>query len=140
MALEWLNKISKNDRNSIWHLNQAFLYAYTGNLKTATRHYRNAISAEFSPDIISKIEDFILFIATNDPAKYQLYYCLGFFNWKIKGDLLQAVKDFERFLNSGDKAEFVKARELTANWLLELSNETVKNNRGQPTLSNQAVR
>lgn len=122
MALVWLNKCTKQNRNSVWHFNQAFLHAYQGDLKTAIRHYRVAITLPMTPDLIDKIEDFLLFVATNEPAKYHLFYCLGFFNWQVKGDNMQATKDFEKFLQSGEATEFVKERELTHSWLRELSN------------------
>ncbi len=75
------------------------------------------------PDLIAKIEDFLLLVATTEPPKYQLYYC-GFFNWHVKGDLLQATKDFENFLCFGEETEFAKEKELARKWLKELNNES----------------
>lgn len=125
MALEWLDKCAKKNRDSTWHLNEAFLHAYKGDLKTAVRHYRAAIELPITPDLISKIEDFLLFVATTEPTKYQLYYCLGFFNWQVKGDILQATKDFNEFLNAGENTEFAKERGLASSWLSEINNENV---------------
>lgn len=122
-ALDWLNKCAKQNRNAVWHFNQAFLHAYQGDLKTAIRHYRAAVVLPMTPDLIAKIEDFLLLIASNEPAKYQLFYCLGFFNWQVKGDNMQAAKDFEKFLHSGVPTEFVKERELTRNWMREIGIE-----------------
>lgn len=122
-ALDWLNKCTKQNRNSVWHLNQAFLHAYQGGLKTATRHYRIAATMPITPDVIAKIEDFLLFVATSEPSKYQLFYCLGFFNWQLKGDNIQSIKDFYKFLESGETNKFVKERELAREWLEELSIE-----------------
>jgi tetratricopeptide (TPR) repeat protein len=123
-AQEWLNKCPKTSRNSAWHFNVAFLHAYQGDLKTAIRHYRAAVALPITPDLISKIEDFLVFIASSEPAKYQLFYCLGFFNWQVKGDNTQAVTDFEKFLHSGVSTEFSKERELARDWLSEIAKET----------------
>jgi hypothetical protein len=84
-----------NDRNQPhWHLNFAFLLAYNGDLKNAIRHYRIASRLpDIPPVVLSQIEDFIVWSIKNEPERSQLYYILGFFNWKIKGDLLRATKD-----------------------------------------------
>lgn len=57
-----------------------------------------------------------------EPEKYQIYYCLGFMNWKAKGDSTQAVRDFEAFLSAGNEHEFTKERELTQEWIAEIRN------------------
>jgi tetratricopeptide (TPR) repeat protein len=120
-SLEFLNKCTKKQREATWHFNVGFLHAYNGDLKVAIQHYRNALDLRINSDLISKIEDFIYFIATNEEKKYQLFYCLGFFNWHVKGDHIQAVKDFRKFLESGDQNEFLKERELAAKWVNELN-------------------
>lgn len=120
MAKECLNEIGKKNRNSAWHLNMAFLDAYETDLKSSIRHYRRAITMPVQFELIYKVEDFIYYIATLENDKYQLYYCLGFYNWKIKGDYLQAIKDLETFLESGNAEEYPTERELAKNWLKEL--------------------
>lgn len=124
-AHNWLEKCATQNRDSVWHFNQAFLHAYEGELKSAIRHYRIAVTLPMTPNVIGKIEDFLLFIATSESTKYQIFYCLGFFNWQVKGDKLQAIKDFESFLASGENTQFEKERELAHNWLRELRNETM---------------
>jgi tetratricopeptide (TPR) repeat protein len=120
-ALDWLNRCTTQSRDSTWHFNQGFLHAYQGDLKTAIRHYRMAITMPMIPDLIAKIEDFLLYVATSEPSKYQLFYLLGFFNWQVKGDNMQATKDFDKFLDSGEANEFIKERKLAHTWLEELS-------------------
>ncbi|HLG25859.1 MAG TPA: hypothetical protein VI588_03675, partial [Candidatus Gracilibacteria bacterium] len=93
-----LKKITKDSEKTnlagAWNCSMAFLYAYNGNLNVAIRHYRKAAMAAVEPDIIAQVESFLCWVLEKEPEKYQLYYCLGFFNWKIKGDVVQAEKDF----------------------------------------------
>lgn len=119
-ATKLLNRIPEYERNATWHLNQGFLKAYDGDLRSAIRHYRNALAFEINADLVSKIEDFICFIAAAEENQYQLCYCLGFFNWQIKGDLTQAVTDFNKFLELNDDTKFPKERELARKWIAEI--------------------
>lgn len=119
-AIDCLEKIPKRDRDAAWHFNQAFLTAYQGDLKQSTRHYRNGVNYPINPDLIAKVEEFLCRILEDEPDKVQLHYCLGFFNWKIKGDHLQATNDFKKFLELRPANEFQKELELTAQWLKEI--------------------
>lgn len=104
-----------------WHLNLAFLLAYKGEYKNAIRHYR--LTAELPvipPETLAQIEDFIVWVLKNEPDKQQLYYFLGFFNWKIKGDLAGAAKDFQRFLANATVSGMEKEKELAQNWIEEI--------------------
>jgi tetratricopeptide (TPR) repeat protein len=118
-AIILLKKL-KMDNDGLWHYNLAFLYSYKGDLKTAIRHYRKAITLGVEPWIIATIEEFITWILQQEPKKYQLYYSLGFFNWKAKGDKIQAQKDFRGFLKAADKNQFSKEIELANKWLDEI--------------------
>lgn len=118
-ALGWLNRCGAQYRDAVWQLNVAFLVAYGGDLKTATRHYRKAIAQEMNPDLISKIEDFVLYVATANPDKYQLFFCLGFFNWQVKGDTVQAAKDFGAFLASRLPGQYEAESKLATKWLAQ---------------------
>ncbi len=119
-ARKLLNRCKKEHRVAIWYMNQAFLAAYAEDLKRSLQHYRKALKFDISADLLSKIEDFIVYIVKIEPEKYQLYYCLGFFNWKFKGDNIQAIKDLEKFLSHENKDEFVKAKEIAGSWLKEI--------------------
>ena len=95
-------------------MNVGFLLAYESDLRSAIRNYRQALLQSTVPaEVIGKIEDFMLHVATAEPQKYQLYYCLGFLNWKFKGDLVQAAADFSTFIAHRREGEFAKEVELT---------------------------
>lgn len=119
-AIDLIKKIKDRDQ-AIWHLNIAFLLAYQGQLRNALRHYRLSLSYEIEPDTIAQVEDFIIWVLEHHPEKYQLHYCLGFFNWKIKGDPLQAKIDFDHFLSNGDTLEFKIERDLANKWIEEIN-------------------
>ncbi|MEQ1741207.1 MAG: hypothetical protein ABL869_01725 [Candidatus Nitrotoga sp.] len=115
-------KMVKPPRAHQWHLNMAFLLGYQGQLKNSIRHYRIAAEQiEIPPEILSQIEDFIIWVLKNEPSKHQLYYCLGFFNWKIKGDLVSAIRDFESFLANNVIPGIEKEKELAKNWVTEIN-------------------
>ena len=118
-AIKLLKKINaKND--GLWHCNMAFLLAYFGDLKGATRHYRQVVSHRVSPEVIEQVESFICWALEEEPDKYQLSYCLGFFNWKVKGDKIQAINDFTTFKKTCADKQFNKEIVLTQKWLQEL--------------------
>lgn len=122
-SFEWLNKINKENRDATWYCNTAFLNAYQEDLRTAARHYRKC--AELIPvtSIISQVEDFLLLISKREPDKFQLYFCLGYFNWKVKGDKLQASKDFRKFIGNDNIEKFPNEKQLVGQWLIELEPE-----------------
>lgn len=119
-AIEWLHKVGGPSRDATWHLNVAFLVAYEDDLRGAIRHYRRALEQPMPADVIGKIEDFVYFVATTEEQKYQLYYCLGFFNWKVKRDLAQASKDFQMFLEKRQDGRFAKEAKLATKWLAQI--------------------
>lgn len=119
-AKAFLKKLKKKEFGGIWNYNMAFLCGYERDLVGAIRHYRSAIGYEVKPDIITQVEDFICLFLKLEPGNYQLFHCLGFFYWKVKGDLISAETAFNNFLNTGDKNEFIKERELAAKWLEEI--------------------
>lgn len=110
-------KQAKNLNDGIWHYNMAFLYGYKGNLKTAARHYKQAALHAVEPLAIAQIEEFIVWVAKSEPEKFHLNYCLGMFNWKAKGDLIQSRSDFETFIRMTSKELFIKEQELATQWI-----------------------
>lgn len=113
-AITILSKCKK-DKDHTWRFNLAFLHAYKGELYKAIRQYKvlaNPQNSEIKANILSQIEDFFCWVLEKEPEKYQLYYCLGFINSKIKGDTIQAISDFEKFLSSVKEGEFIKEKEL----------------------------
>ena len=113
-------KKCKGVSEGTWLYNLGFLYAYINDLKRAIQRYRNAMDLPIEPQTIAQIEEFICWLLGEEPQKYQLHYCLGFINWKIKGDKTQAIKDFEAFLSQGNENEFTIERELAGKWIQEI--------------------
>ena len=113
-------KTINGENDSLWHCNMGFLLAYKGNLKGAIRHYRQAATHRVLPGVIEQVEDFICWVLLAEPDMYQFSYCLGFFNWKVKGDKIQAKKDLIDFIETCPEEQFIKERELALKWLEEL--------------------
>lgn len=118
--LQFLNRIRTQDRDAVWHFNAGFLKAYDGDLRSGIRHYRSALAFQLYPGLTAKIEDFICVVLEEERNKSQLHYCLGFFNWKIKGDCVQAVQDFQKFLQLSDESVFVQEKKLAQKWITEI--------------------
>lgn len=116
-------KKCKKIPDGTWLYNLGFLHAYRGDLKKAIQQYRNAMTFSIEPPVIAEIEEFLCWVLDVEPLKYQLYYCLGFLNWKIKGDKSQAIRDFETFLSLGRAEEFTIERELASKWIPEIQAE-----------------
>ena len=124
-AVEYTKKCKRYD-NPTWHFNLAFLRAYEGKLIKTIQQYRICANYDVSPATLSEVEDFMVWILEEEPEKYQYHYCLGFFNWKIKGDLHQSVHDFEEFLKHIKHGEFVKEKALTLKWVSGLKKQIVE--------------
>jgi hypothetical protein len=105
-----------------------FLHAYAGDLKRAIQRYRKALELPVDPHVLPQIEEFICWVLEKEPHQYQLHYCLGFINWKIKADKVQAIKDFETFLSLGNKEEFSVEREFARRWISEIQHAGVEKN------------
>jgi len=118
-AIAIVKKI-KAPESPLWHLNMAFLLGYQKNLKNAIRHYRMAAGMDIDADVLAQVEEFIVWVLQEEPDKHYLYYCLGFFNWKIKGDLVRAVQDFESFLANATTPGMEKEKMLAAEWIEEI--------------------
>lgn len=113
-------KSCKKYKHPVWHFNLAFLSAYEGNLKKAIQQYRICCKYEVTAQTKSEVEDFIVWILEEEPDKYQFYYCLGFFNWQIKGDLKLALYDFNEFLNLATDSQFIEEKKLATEWCSEI--------------------
>ena len=79
-------KYCRTIHEGTWLYNRGFLHAYMGNLKKAIQCYNKALGLSIEPLVIAKIEEFIVWVIEQEPSNYQLYYCLGYLNYKIKGD------------------------------------------------------
>jgi tetratricopeptide (TPR) repeat protein len=103
-SFECLWKCRKLD-DSAWRFGLAFLYAYTGNLDKAEKAYELAGRYNTRVDVVNEVEDFILWVLTQEPDKYPLHYCVALLNDTFKEDETQALRDYEEFLaNAADGA------------------------------------
>lgn len=110
-------KQCQGDEDPIWQLNLAFLYAYENDLKKFARVYRKFKDVKPEPYTVDQIESFFVWILEVEPEKFQFHYCLGYFNWKIKGDFERASLDFKLFLNKCPDGKFTKEVELAKEYL-----------------------
>ncbi len=119
-----LLKKCKNNPDGTWLYNLAFLEAYSGNLQSATKSYKKLDKFEVEPHVIAQVEEFISWVLEQESDMYQLYYCLGFINWKLKGDNDQAIEDFKKFLSKcHDDDKFLREQEMVQKWLSEIEND-----------------
>lgn len=116
-------KMCKKHNHPIWKFNLAFLYGYRGQLGDAIRYYRKGLKHNLEPEAICQIEEFIEWVLKIEPAKYQLFYCLGFFNRHVKGDPKVALEDFENFTKESSDPQFQKEKEIASSWISELKKE-----------------
>lgn len=116
----------KDAHPALWHYNIGFLDGYAGNLQSAIRHYKLAFKHQIEAQTIAEIEEFICWVLDKEPQATHLHYCLGLFNWKVKGDLHGAITDLERFLQGTDPTTHLKEREFAADWINEIQLEVAK--------------
>ena len=88
----------RNEKDVIWLYNLAFIEAYQGDIKKNLSHYKRAAKRSIEPKIINQVEGFMYKMTRIEPDKYQIYFCLGYLNWKIKDDKKQAINDFSKFI------------------------------------------
>lgn len=98
--------VAKNVSDPTWRLNVAFLYAYSGDMKKAVEQYDTAFRLGQTPEISFELEEFIDWTLVNEPEKYQLHFCLGLINLKLKNDVLTAIRDFKTFLSKLEADKF----------------------------------
>jgi tetratricopeptide (TPR) repeat protein len=110
---------AKKVSDPTWRLNAAFLYAYSGDMKKAVELYDTAFSLGRVPEISFELEEFIDWALANEPDKYQLHFCLGLINLKLKNDALTATRDFERFLTKLDTDKYPELKVLAQRYIDE---------------------
>ena len=123
-AIRLLRQCPRANVDGVWHMNVAFLYAYKGDMKKSSQHYRNAIKLTIYDETIQQVEDFIVYILTIEPDKYQLYFSLGYINWKIKGDNIMSIGDYQSFLSRVLVGEYIQEAELSRKWINEMSSNS----------------
>lgn len=128
-AIDYMRKMEHKE-NPVWNLNMAFLLGYAGDLKHAIQQYRIAVQLKIDTVVINQVEDFINWVIEENPEKYQLNFCLGFFNWQIRCDNMLAKTNFQKFLDLIKPNEFIKEKELAISWISQIDNSET----GQPEL------
>jgi hypothetical protein len=104
-------------------MNLAFLKACHGDLRGATRHYRNAKGANVNLELVEEIMDFIEWYRLFKPAlDVEMCYCLGFISLEIIKDTILANQYFTRFAEVADD-RYRQEQLLVEKWMGELSGE-----------------
>jgi hypothetical protein len=110
----------KNVNEAILLCDHAFLEGYGGNLSSARARYKKAAKLNVPISTINQIEDFISIILILEPEKYQLYYCLAWINWCIKGDIEQGKLDFEEFIKKDSNHRYENEIRLSREYIKQL--------------------
>jgi hypothetical protein len=107
--------------DSLWMYNDAFLFAYEGDLQSAYKLYRQAETMPLNDETLPvQLEEFIQIVIDEEPHQTQLYYCLGFINFRIKGDRVAAKRDFAHFLERTEQQDFPVQHEAVRKWIAKL--------------------
>jgi len=118
-------------RDATWKYSYAFLLAYSGEMMKARRIYRAAFQQYYErSDVPLQTEEFIQWVLQNEPDKIQLQFCLGLLNWKAKGDLQTAMKDFGLFIVSDASKSFPEEVRLAQAYLVNLKTELDETDNG----------
>lgn len=113
-------KKSRNNLDTTWRYNEAFLAAYKENLPKTEKLYKKAFRSEINPISLFQIENFIYDVLESEKDKCQLWYCAGMINWKAKGDEVLAKEAFEKFLNCDKVDNFPAQKEKVQEYLKQL--------------------
>ena len=115
-------------KDATWCYSYAFLCAYEGNMVEAIKYYRLAIKYNCETNVPFEIEEFIVWVLELEPDKVQLHFCLGFVNYRGKGDKLQALRDFEKFIEITPNGKFIEAQGIAESYIETISEELASTN------------
>ncbi len=115
-------------REGTWCYSYAFLCAYEGNMKEAIKYYRLAFKYKYETNVPFEIEEFIDWVLKLEPDKVQLHFCLGFVNYRGKGDKLQALRDFEKFIEITPNGKFIEAQGIAKSYIEIISEKLASSN------------
>jgi hypothetical protein len=119
-ALEEIIKASKNTRDYTWAYSKAFLLAYKGDMDGAYENYKIAFTHNASDNAYMDSELFMYQVLEDEPYKYQLLYCIGLINYKMKQDTKLAKENFEQFVKKSiEKNEYHSQREYSLKYILK---------------------
>jgi tetratricopeptide (TPR) repeat protein len=110
----------KNEKDATWRYSDAFLLAYTGEVKRARKRYETAFQHYCDPAVPAQVEGFISWVIDQEPDKVQLHFCLGIINLFAKDDRESAQRDLERFLETCPQNRFLEERQLAQDYLKQV--------------------
>lgn len=119
-AIMYLSQIPVRDRDTVWHCNMAFLFAYGKNLMGSYQQYLSAEKGTLDDHRMNEIEEFIRWAMESEEDLWRLYFCLGCFLWKMKGDFEGAKEYFALYINDSKDNENQKVKDMVSGWLKEL--------------------
>lgn len=97
----------KRNKDNTWMYSLGFLYAYERNMAEAEQQYAKAKRTQGHDSIPLQTEIFMRNLLEKEKDKWQLWYWLGWINFHVKNDYLQARRDFEAFLSYKYDAQYV---------------------------------
>ena len=113
----------KSQREGTWRFSYAFLLAYEGKMDRAVRMYRSAFRSYCEERVFFEVEEFICWVLEVEPDKIQLHFCLGLLNCFAKGDKARALKDFEKFLETAPREQFIEQVRLAESYTSSIRQE-----------------
>lgn len=105
--------------DATWAFDMAFFHAYEGKLTQATGYYKKAFAKITHGRVLVEIEEWLLWILTEEPDKTQLHYCVGLVNYFGKKDFVKARQDFENFLATSE-GKYARERKQVAKYLEQI--------------------
>lgn len=115
----------RKEKDVVWLYNLAFIEAYQEYMDKAISHYKKISKRTVNHRIIREVESFMSKITTIEPDKYQIYFCLGYINWKIKGDINQAIQDFRKFIELDITDKFKEQKRLAQEYITLLKSKDI---------------
>lgn len=86
-------------------------------MNNAEKQYEAAFLLDASFETAFEVEEFIDWVLSVQPEKYQLRYCLGLINLNVKKDNESAAIEFNKFIESDTKNLFPETQEKASGYL-----------------------
>jgi tetratricopeptide (TPR) repeat protein len=121
-AMESIKKAKRYVRGTgEWRYSQAFLQLWLGRYPDAIKTLDKIVSCSYSHENITacEVEDFNLKLLKQGKFKGQLYFWLGFLNYKKKNNLPQSLEYFEKFENECT-ADMILLKQKSTPWLRDI--------------------
>ena len=125
-SIESIKKAKKNSGNRFeWMYSYAFLKFWFGEYKDAYRVCKKITSLSYPWENVTleEVEHFNLAILEKDKSKPQLYFWIGYLNYRKKNNNPNALIYFEEFLKLADKSKMSDLVNKADTFLREIKNE-----------------